>query len=187
MVTDSHADVVEIPSILPGRLLLSSGSRDDYCALARFHYRPKPPATFSAILRVRYEPAADEPRTVAVAVLSHPAVALYTRDRLLNLTRMSPPARLRWVNRNVRCISRVIVHPTFRSLGLATRIVRAVLDRSPTRYVEALAVMGRAHPLFARAGMTTHEPTCPEAPVYFLFDRLPNEPTSTPRCLARRG
>lgn len=171
MLTDLH-DVVEIPSILPGRLLLSPGSREDYDVLARFHYRPKPPATFAAVLRVRYEPVDEAPRTVAVAVLSHPTVALYARDRILNLTRMSPPARLRWVNRNVRRISRVVVHPTFRSLGLATRLVRTFLDRSATRYVEALAVMARAHPFFARAGMTPHEPTCPEAPVYCLFDRF---------------
>jgi hypothetical protein len=186
MLTQSPVDDIEIPSILPGRLLLSAGSREDYHELARFHYRPKPPATSPAVLRVRYEADGDA-RTIAVAVLSHPTVALYARDRLLNLTRMSPPARLRWVNRNVRCISRVIVHPTFRSLGLATLLAREFLRRSPTRYVEALAVMARAHPFFARAGMTPHEPTCPEAPVYYLFDRLRNEPDVAPPRAAGRG
>jgi ABC-type ATPase with predicted acetyltransferase domain len=53
----------------------------------------------------------------------------------------------------MRTISRVIVHPVFRSAGLAVRLVRHVLEHAETPYVEALAVMGRVHPFFKRAGM----------------------------------
>jgi hypothetical protein len=53
----------------------------------------------------------------------------------------------------MRTISRVIVHPMFRGTGLAVRLVRHVLEHAETRYVEALAAMGRVNPFFKRAGM----------------------------------
>jgi GNAT superfamily N-acetyltransferase len=67
------------------------------------------------------------------------------------------------LNREFRTISRVIVHPQFRGLGLAVRLVRHALAESETIYVEALAAMGRVHPLFERAGMVRYErPVRPE-------------------------
>ena len=58
------------------------------------------------------------------------------------------------LNRDMRTISRVIVHPMFRSArGLAVRLVRHVLENAQTPYVEALAAMGRVHPFFRKAGM----------------------------------
>jgi ABC-type ATPase with predicted acetyltransferase domain len=78
--------------------------------------------------------------------------------------------RLRWANDNVRTISRVIVHPQFRGVGLASALVRRIVSDCPTRYAEALAVMGRAHPFFEKAGMTRVQ-TAAEGAVYYLFDR----------------
>ena len=59
----------------------------------------------------------------------------------------------------------MIVHPQFRSLGIASALVRRVLDDCPVRCVEAFAVMGRIVPFFERAGMRE---VCDG---YFLFDR----------------
>ena len=68
------------------------------------------------------------------------------------------------LNREMRTISRVIVHPMFRSTGLAVALVRHVLERAETRYVEALAAMGRVNPFFERAGMRAFDrPALPEA------------------------
>ena len=57
------------------------------------------------------------------------------------------------LNREMRTISRVIVHPIFRGAGVAVGLVRHLLERAETPYVEALAAMGRVHPFFKRAGM----------------------------------
>jgi len=65
----------------------------------------------------------------------------------------------------------VIVHPQFRSLGLSSILARWMCEQCDTRYVEALAAMGRAHPFFERAGMTRFEPTEKSGAVYYLFDR----------------
>jgi GNAT superfamily N-acetyltransferase len=72
----------------------------------------------------------------------------------------------------------VIIHPQFRSLGLASALVRHVCEQCTTRYVEAYAVMGRVHPFFEKGGMIRHDRDDDDArsssstgPVYYLFDR----------------
>lgn len=144
----------------------------DYHALARFHYCAGRPATVCRIVAVRYlAPGAARWTPAAVAVLSYPTPVSRGRERALHLRGWSYGGRLRLVNAQIRTISRVIVHPAFRSLGLSTLLVRRLIDLCPTRYVEALARMGRAHPLFDRAGMTRFDPERDDEPVYYLFDR----------------
>ncbi len=84
-----------------------------------------------------------------------------------------PRRKLAFVNQNIRTISRVIVHPQFRSLGLASRLVRCACTEATTRYVEAFAVMGRVHPFFEKGGMRRQGAIDGrvDGPVYYLFDR----------------
>ena len=83
------------------------------------------------------------------------------------------------LNREVRTISRVIVHPQYRGLGLAVKLVRHVLDNARTVFTEALAVMGKAHPFFERAGMIRYDrPIRPEhARLHDALDRIGVEPS----------
>jgi len=68
------------------------------------------------------------------------------------------------LNEEVRTIARVVVVPRFRGIGLGVALVRHALARADTRYVEALAVMGRVQPFFEKAGMRRYErPMGPEA------------------------
>lgn len=153
-------------------LPITSGTSRDYDALARFHYRAGRPATFAAVYTIAYTPPPYTrlpPQLAAVAVLSYPTLSLHIRERILGLADLSPPDRHRWVNANLRTISRVIVHPTFRSLGLAVRLVRHILANYPTRYIEALALMGHLHPLFEQAGMRAFMPAQLDRPVYYLW------------------
>jgi hypothetical protein len=60
------------------------------------------------------------------------------------------------VNRELRIISRVVLAPNWRGLGLASRLVAETLHLAGTPYVEALAAMGEMHPMFQRAGMTAY-------------------------------
>ena len=80
---------------------------------------------------------------------------------------------LPFINAHVRTISRVVVHPQFRGAGVATRLIRRMLDECPTRYVEAQAVMARVHPMFDAAGMKRIDPPTGDErrPVYFIFDK----------------
>ena len=157
---------------LPGRITLTSGNAADYRTLERFHYVPGRPATFAAFVVARWLPDdcksnAVPLRVIGVAVLSHPSALNRSRHRVFGLRPMRFGERLRWVNANVRTVSRVIVHPQFRSIGLSTDLIHAAAERCETPYVEASARMGRAHPLFERAGFTRVDPQTRAEPVYY--------------------
>ena len=49
---------------------------------------------------------------------------------------------------------RVVVHPKYRTIGLGQRLVREILPRAGTPFVELIAVMVKYNPFAERAGMT---------------------------------
>ena len=123
----------------------------------------------------------DAARVVAVAVLSYPTICSTPRERTLGLHDCTPRQRAAFVNGHVRTISRVVVHPQFRGLGLASELVRKLIEVCPTRYVEASAVMAHVHPFFAAAGMYHVEDDRSERsdtlrPAYFIFDKAEGSP-----------
>ncbi len=158
---------------------LTLGSICDYHALAHHHYRAHRPATITRILALRDERPTvvsrflqqrATHRTIAVLVESMPTLNCQLRNLALNnrysarpersrgrdLSSLTRRQRIALLNAEVRCISRVIVHPQYRSLGLAVQLVRAALDSATTRYTEAIAAMGAVHPFFEKAGMTAY-------------------------------
>ena len=168
-----------LPAPHPGdRLRLTTGGFADYAALSEHHYRAGRPATATRVLvlrdenptvadrfRVLHPPKPTASRrgpvgeTVAVLVESLPALSCRMRDHALGYrygSHLPPRERAVLLNAEVRCISRVVVHPTWRGLGLAVRLVRAALDTPTTLYTEALAAMGKVSPFFVKAGMTAY-------------------------------
>jgi GNAT superfamily N-acetyltransferase len=154
--------------MLIDELQLAPGSMRDYAALAEHHYRAARPATATRVFILRHPrptvvdrflQRANPARVVAVLVESMPALNCRLRDYALdNRYGFWKDCRQRAaiLNAELRCISRVIVHPQWRGLGLAGKLVRAALDSAPTRYTEALAAMGNVHPFFERAGMIAY-------------------------------
>jgi GNAT superfamily N-acetyltransferase len=164
-------------NLLPGRIIFRKGTFADYLALERFHYRKARPATVAGIWVALHRHRAVAPsgaghirtRLAAVAVLSYPTLACAARDKALGLHYLDPAERIRFINANVRTISRVIVHPTYRSIGLAAALVRRILRARPARYIETLAVMAHVHTFFDAAGMRrVFMPGDFRKPVYFL-------------------
>lgn len=154
------------PTITPATI-------DDYRALAHLHYLAPRPATIAGVWRAQL-PDADRPRariTAGVLVASLPTrQGLWRRyawpNRYSGRDRAAALARL---NAEVRCISRVIVDPRFRGLGVAHALVRAYLAAPLTPATEAVAAMGRLVPFFASAGMTAY-PLPRRAPDERLLD-----------------
>lgn len=153
---------------LDDALQLSTGTMRDYHALSRFHYRSRRPATCLRVLTLRWDRPSvvgrylqrdDESMIVGVLVESLPALACKLRDVALG-GRYAQLGSLRQraaaLNAEVRCISRVVVHPQWRGLGLSVRLVRTALDTATTPLTEALAAMGNVHPFFEKAGMTAY-------------------------------
>lgn len=135
---------IDPPVIEPGDLA-------DYHALAPLHYRAGRPATIRRILRAR-----EGDTTVGVLVTSMPTLNGSWRPRAFahRYSRGTPRERAALLNREVRCISRIIIDPRYRARGIASALVRFYLRNPETTSTEAVAAMGAACPLFTRAGMT---------------------------------
>ena len=160
---------IELPAPSPAEALRwRRGTLADYAQLARHHYRAKKPATATRVLVLdddrptvvgRYVGRCGERRVVGVLVESLPSLSCRMRDHALADrcgSHLPPRARSAVLNAEVRCISRVVVDPTWRGLGLAVALVRRALAAPTTIYTEALAAMGRVNPFFERAGMTAY-------------------------------
>lgn len=136
----------------PFEVVIEPAPRDALAPLMPLHYRSGAPATTVRTLVAR-ETRTD---TIAGALsVSMPTLNAPWRD-------LAWPARYRTgdkrldahrLNDEVRCISRVIVDPRFRGLGVARRLVHAYLHDPLTPHTEAGAAMGLASPFFERAGM----------------------------------
>jgi len=122
-------------------------------ALGGLHYRSGRPAS---VVRTPLAREAATGEILGMLVVAMPTLNGRVREaawpgRYRTGDRRADAARL---NDEVRRIARVIVDPRVRALGIATRLVRAYLDRPLTPHTEALAAMGRCSGFFARAGMT---------------------------------
>ena len=168
-----------LPDFLPGRLRLRNARAVDYDELAHFHYRARRPATWARVLAITHQlrraRAGQPPRVVAVGVLSWPTAVSRPRREAFGLAEACYAEQLGFANRHIRTISRVIVHPQFRGLGLARLLIQHLCAGCPTRFVEATASMADAHPMFERAGMRRLIRT-DGGPAYFWLDREPGSP-----------
>ena len=205
MLTNAPSDAVNAdrpPTLaerfdcLPGpelidKLRIERGDHRDYQQLASFHYRSGRPGAVSAVYRIvhraptvvgRLFGRTDETTVVGVLIRSQPSLCCQLRDCATNdrYRGMGVLAAAAMVNREFRTISRVVIHPQWRGLGLAVRMVQHALRDPETPYTEALAAMGRVHPFFERAGMISYDrPPRPEhARLLDALDRLDISPGS---------
>jgi len=140
------------PAPISGLFRFEPGTRDDLGALIPFHYRSGLPATLERVLR-----AVDkETGTLAgVLAISRPTLNGAWRAHAWP-GRFDGPDKIlaaKRINRDLRTISRVIVDPRFRGLGVAPALVRSYLREPATPCTEAIASMGGVCPFFASAGM----------------------------------
>jgi hypothetical protein len=136
------------------RIEVRAGTRGDAERLARWHYRAEPPATLVGVLRAEVAGETAGVLCVSMPVLNGSWRAAAWGDRYASGDRAS---RARRLNAEVRCLSRVIVEPRHRGLGVATALVRAYLASPLTARTEAVAVMGWYSGFFERAGMRAVE------------------------------
>lgn len=143
-------------------LEIAEGDLSDYESLAAYHYRDSRPVAVKAVFTLRSRrscgPLGRRPAGVVVYAMPNPRIELRgvaTGGVFAGLDRQTG---LELLNRNVRCIARVIVEPRFRGIGLASRLVRETMPRMDVPIVEALGVMPIVNPFLERAGMTAFEP-----------------------------
>lgn len=146
--------------ISPDKFVLEKGISDDFRKLERFHYRMDSPGVIFRVFRLRWDGKAKFDGPAGVIVYTMPALSVNIRSRVFAdvLEGLGQAERLDFLNTNFRTISRVIVDPRVRGIGLAVKMVRESIERINTKVIESMAVMGRVNKFFEKAGMN---PVCP--------------------------
>ena len=127
---------------LAGEMYVAEGSRDDWKKLACFHYRSHKIAMVRKIFKLM-----RGQELVGVIVYTHPFAIMYGRRRIF------PNMPWRVLDRCLSTISRIVIHPKYRTIGLGARLVRETMPLCGTPYVEVTAVMAKYNPFFEHAGM----------------------------------
>jgi hypothetical protein len=137
-------------------LQIVSGCLKDYRLLSRYHYCGSHTGPISAIFvlkRIGYK------MPIGVIVYSSAPAVLELRNIATGhiFSGLDRSTQLELINTNIRRISRVIIEPRFRGLGLASRLVCETMPLINVPIVEAVAVMGWINPFFERAGMKAYK------------------------------
>ncbi len=91
-------------------------------------------------------------RAIGICVFTSPAMNLALRNRYFGLSGKVTSLSMKAVNEQLMCLSRVVMHPTYRGAGLTSRFLQKACELSGSPWVEALSQIGQVHPLFERAG-----------------------------------
>jgi GNAT superfamily N-acetyltransferase len=138
----------------------------DYRALSRYHYRDAKLGPIAGIWALRQASpyCRSEREVIGVIVYTYPAPNVAARNAATGgcFQGADNISNLRRLNGCLRCISRVVIEPRWRGLGLGTWLVRETLPLLDVPMVESMALMGRFHPFLERAGMRRFDP--PENP-----------------------
>jgi hypothetical protein len=148
------------------RLRVVPGCYDDYKQLSHYHYREGSPGPFTAIFALKPErtlPGASHRTAVGVIVYSTATPELELRNVATDnfFTGFDVGTKLALINGNIRRITRLIIDPRFRGLGLASSLVRQTMPEMNVPIIEAVAVMGLINPFFEKAGMKAYAAKTP--------------------------
>jgi ABC-type ATPase with predicted acetyltransferase domain len=134
----------------------------DYKQLSQFHYRtahcPAPRKTFT--LKRKNE-------TIGAIVYSYPPPVCFGRSKTWK-------GNIQQLQHEVSAISRVVIHPKYRSISLGAKLVSETLAHAGTPYVETVAVMARYNPFFEKAGMQRIAESTPNPHVTTALQHLNN-------------
>jgi hypothetical protein len=154
-------------------LQIVSGCLDDYKLLARYHYRGGHPGPTTAVFALKAETMITgvlDRKTIGVVVYSTAGPGLELRNIATGnfFCSLDRSTQLSLINTNIRRISRLIIEPQFRGLGLASRLVRETMPLLNVPIIEALAVMGWINPFLERAGMKAYKAKPAASSVQFI-------------------
>jgi len=121
---------------------IEGGTTKDWHKLAGFHYRSHRIAAPRKIFSLK-----RREELCGVIVYSYPPPTCFGRRKVL------PKMSMKELNQKLSIISRVVVHPKYRTIGLGAKLVRETLAKAGTPYVEMPAVMAKYNPFAEKAGM----------------------------------
>lgn len=130
------------------RLTIERGRKSDYEQFAPMHYRQAGDLGFVDKVFLLRDGVGGDP--LGIVVYAYPPIELSLRNKATNRRFVRNPKRL---NREVRILRRLVVHPDVRGCGLGHDLVARTLPRVGVPYVECLAAMGEVNPVFEKANM----------------------------------
>ncbi len=134
---------------LQRRATVEPGRLSDYQLFSPMHYRHRDNLGFvDKVFLLRESPGAEP---LGILVFAHAPLELTLRNHATGGRFVRNHRRL---NRELRILRRLVMHPDIRGCGLGHWFVKQTLPRVGVRFVECLAVMGAVNPVFERAGMT---------------------------------
>jgi GNAT superfamily N-acetyltransferase len=138
---------VRRPLSFANKLTMTTGTKSDWPYFARWHYRSHH-LGFTRFVTLLWH--GDEP--IGICVFTTPAIALRQRSRFFGLSGRWSRVKLQALNRQLMTLSRVVLHPTYRGAGIASRFIRRSCEACGYPWIETLAQMGHVNPVFERAG-----------------------------------
>ena len=136
------------PLSIARRFCVERGAKADYEVFAPMHYRHRDELGFVDRVFVLREGVGGEP--LGIAVYAHGPLELNLRNRATRGRFRRNPRRL---NRELRILRRLVIHPDIRGCGVGHWLMRKTLPMAGVPCVECLATMGRINPVFEKAGM----------------------------------
>ena len=124
---------------------IEPATKEDYEYLKGFHYLQGNPAAPKYRFKLTYKG-----ETIGIIVYTLTFRALHFRNQLFPEYKNN----IEKVNSDILRISRVIIHPKFRGIGLAQELIKQTLPLVNARIVECVAAMAKYNPFFEKAGMT---------------------------------
>jgi len=121
---------------------IAEGTTEDWKKLSGFHYRSHKIAGLRKIFCLKRD---DE--LCGVIVYCYPPPTSFGRRFVL------PKMTMKELNRELSVVSRVVVHPKYRTIGLGVKLVQETLAKAGTSCVELPAVMAKYNPFAEKAGM----------------------------------
>jgi len=127
---------------LTKEMRIEEGTTQDWRKLSGFHYRSHKIAAPRKIFCLK---RGEE--LCGVIVYNYPPPTCFGRRLVL------PKMSMKELNEKLSIITRVVIHPKYRTISLGTKLVKETLPLAGTPYVEMPAVMAKYNPFSEKAGM----------------------------------
>jgi GNAT superfamily N-acetyltransferase len=112
---------------------------------------------------------------IGICVFASPVAGLRLRNKFFGLSGRANGETLAALTNQLWVLARVVIHPTYRGVGLAAALVKRACELCPVPWIESLAAMGRANPFFEKAGFVRvgvirKRDESFREPVYYVLD-----------------
>jgi hypothetical protein len=129
------------------KIIFEEGTTENYKELKKYHYINHNVSFVKKVYCLKFEE-----ETVGVLVFCYPALQLKGRNIITN-KKYSGKGKL--LNKEVLCISRVVIHPTFRGIGLSSILLQKSIDEifkfnKDLKLIELISTMTNFSPFCKR-------------------------------------